>query len=407
MSTYGIFTRISDVLKNYHSFDLDQSNLYRDKQTRNFEKKIMDKTNKTEFVRDLPKLWDICQEMRNILHDCTKRIEELHNTDTEKDNIIMKLQESVIEKDKIITELQIRANKSEANPPEIHKISPSIDQVKHKLMLEEKSGDKITGQQWTTVVKQGLRRKIPDCPVKNAYLTSDGVPTMIFSSAEDRDKAAETLKSDYNVKIQSQIPKKIAPKVKIIGVSLDIINDSDENIIEELKMKNSNIDNLIEDDDDFKIIYKNKDDRFIVIKTNPKIRDALRKSNDKIYCGLQILNVRDHVHPIQCFQCQAFGHYHTSNNCRLKDKDTSVCFYCANDHKSGDCKNKKNISKHRCANCIKEKRRNAHHKATDPLCPIVIRETLHIYDRTDGMIEESKNWYLQMIERIRQKRKMT
>ena len=151
--------------------------------------------------------------------------------------------------------------------------------------------------------KKGLRKKLPACPINNAYLGPDGVPTMTFPTAEARDKAAETLKLDYKVKTRSQIPKKLAPKVKILGVSVDVISDSDKNITEELKSKNPVIDELVSDGEEFKIIYKNKADNLIVIRTTRKIKESLRRANDKIYCGLQILRVRDHVHPVQCFHC--------------------------------------------------------------------------------------------------------
>ena len=407
MSTNGLFSKISEALKKYHKFDVEKSGLYRDK-NRNFSDTKMNKTLKPSFVEDLPDLWNIAHDMRNILHDCTRDLEDVLNLCAEKDKRITELQKTVMDKDKRIEELQAQSIEKLSHVPDTKNKSsikiPHKDQIKYKLVIEEQSGDKITGQKWSSVVKSNVEKSLQNFPVSNSYISRKGGPTMVFPSAEIRDKAADTLKSDYKITTQSEAPRKLSPKIKIVGVMPDVFQESDANIIQEVRFKNAKINDLISDDNDFKIVYKNKEDRLIVVKTTSKIRDALKMSHDKIFFGLQLLNVYDHVHAAQCFHCQEFGHYSGSDYCKLKDKH-GVCFYCAGtDHVSSQCKNKKNSSKHRCANCIKEKRQHTHHKATDLLCPTVIRETIRVYSRTDGMDESSKNWYLQMIEKLKQKR---
>ena len=272
------------------------------------------------------------------------------------------------------------------------------------MTIEEPSGNKITGQQWSHVVKN-VRNKLQNVQVSNSYVNDKAGPTITFQTADERDKAEDALKSDYKLISQNQVPKKLAPRLKILGVSEDIFSESDPDIIEEIRHKNKTIDDQISEGENLKIIYKNKKDSLIVIQTTRKIREAIKMSNDKIFIGLQVLNVYDHVHPVQCFHCQEFKHIADSDYCKLKGK-SGVCFYCAANHKSSDCKNKKNSSKHRCINCINDKRQHIHHKSTDPLCPTIIRETLRVYARTDGMDENSKNWYLQMIEKLKQKRSL-
>ena len=274
-------------------------------------------------------------------------------------------------------------------------------------MVEEQSGDKITDQLWTTVVKSNMRKKLQKLPVSNSYITHNGVPTLTFPSAQARDEAAEVLKSDFKVTTQSEPLKTLSPKLKILDVAQELIQESDEHIIEELRLKNPCIDELMSDGNELKIIYKKKEDNMIVIRTTRKIKEVIKGMNNRIYLGLQLLNVRDHIHLAQCYHCQDFGHYAGSIYCKSKEGN-STCFYCAStEHNSANCKNKKNTEKHRCVNCTRDGRQHTHHKATDQLCPAVIKETLRTYSRTDGMDTESKNSYLRMIEKLRQKRTLS
>ena len=284
---------------------------------------------------------------------------------------------------------------------------PTKDQIRYKLMVEEQSGEKITDQLWTTVVKSNVRRKLQNLPVSNSYMTQNGVPTMTFPSAQTRDEAAKVLMEDFTVTSLSEPLKTLSPKLKILDVAQELIQESDEHIIEELRLKNSCIDKLMSAGDELKIIYKKKEDNIVVIRTTRKIKEAIKAMNNRIYLGLQLLNVRDHIHLIQCYHCQEFGHYAGSIYCKSKEGN-STCFYCAStEHKSANCKDKKNAAKHRCINCTREGRQQTHHKATDQLCPAVTKETLRTYSRTDGMDTESKNSYLKMIEKLRQKRTLS
>ena len=81
---------------------------------------------------------------------------------------------------------------------------------------------------------------------------------MVFPSAEVRDVAAEALKSDYKVISQDQTPKKLSPKLKILGLSTDVFNETDEDIIQEIRIKNPSIDELVTEGEEIKIVYKKK-----------------------------------------------------------------------------------------------------------------------------------------------------
>jgi hypothetical protein len=92
--------------------------------------------------------------------------------------------------------------------------------------------------------------------------------------------------------------------------------------------------------------------------------------------------------------------------CKGKDKDP-VCFYCAGNHSSKDCNNKKSrkTAKIKCNNCsnsrsYSEKNAATTHKASDTLCPFYIRERERVMSRTIGC-EPAKNLYLQRVKDLK------
>ena len=84
------------------------------------------------------------------------------------------------------------------------------------------------------------------------------------------------------------------------------------------------------------------------------------------------LKVYDHIHVIQCYRCQEYGHYASSDICKEKH---SAYFYCAkSDHKSKDCPIKKDKAQHRCINCKHSRHVDQCHKPTDFLCWHVLKK---------------------------------
>ena len=275
--------------------------------------------------------------------------------------------------------------------------------MKYKLFIENNDDNKFTPRSWSDVASSSLKPKLDDIPVNSSSVSHSGVGVLDFPTAESRDQAADVLGTDYKVTKKSEPSKRLAPKIKIIGVPSDLFRESDDGIIDQIRSKNTEICELINEDEDFKIIHKDTDDGSIIIKTTGRVREAINLMRNKIYIGLQRLNVYDHIHVIQCYRCQGYGHYASSDICKSKN---GACFYCADtSHKSTNCPKKQKSADHRCVNCIREKRPNFHHKATDVLCPVRVRETLRIYNRTDGISSEAKNYYTKKIESLKHRRR--
>lgn len=89
--------------------------------------------------------------------------------------------------------------------------------------------------------------------------------------------------------------------------------------------------------------------------------------------------------PIQCHNCQMFGH--GEKGCSIKTK----CAHCSGRHKTTDCKNKDKV---KCANC------NNTHAATDSSCPLR-EQFINIREN----IQRKNNRYPTHSKRINQNRK--
>jgi len=293
-------------------------------------------------------------------------------------------------------------------------VAPKVDVIKHKLFIEnENESDKITDESWANITKKDLEEKLKDFQVSGSYVNSKGGATVLFPTDEIRDKAADILHHEYKVITKSESDKKLSPKIKLLNLPPEIFGDSEDadtehnnDIVRHIASKNQSLKALIDQEEKFKIVHKKKKEGIIIIDTTTKIRQAIKDKRNRLFIGLQSIQVRDHVHLDQCYHCQAFGHYADSCNLKLKDGHGS-CFYCSSkEHTSKNCPNKKTTSEHRCINCMRQGKSLTHHKATDPLCPNVIKETLRIYSRTEGMDPHSKNSYLAMLDRIRSRRRL-
>ena len=221
------------------------------------------------------------------------------------------------------------------------------------------------------------------------------------------------MEKDFKVSPTSKEEKKLLPKIKIDGIEPEFLSgDNKEEIhatlLTEIKNKNAYLNALVDEDEIMSIVYAEKKEGVVVIKISPKIRAAMKLRRDSLYIGLQSYHIKDQVHIIQCFHCQKFGHKVGSKYCQLKN-EKPTCFYCAGQHKSIDCKIKKEKRNHKCSNCLRSGNkylidRASSHNATHELCPFVIRETEAVMSRTLEY-EEAKNEYKQKIRRLQQRLK--
>lgn len=391
---------IKALVREFDDFKTRTAPYYTDSKSALDEKKIRKLTKDDRLVPDVMDLWTFCGKMRNLLNKHVNALDKAKTTVDEKDKLLnegIKSLPGVIEKmiEEKITEALGSSGQKKSN-------TSHADNLKHTLLIESTDETKFTRKTWSEVAQSAVKPKLEDIPVSSSAVNRSGVGILNFPTAESRDRAANVLGSDYKVSKKSEPAKKLAPKIKIVGMSNDLLQASDDDVINHIRNKNAQIAELINDGEDFSIIHKNKEEGFIVIKTTSKVRHVIKDMNDKVYIGLHRLNVYDNIHLVQCFRCQEYGHYANSDIC--KDKQPA-CFYCSKSHMSTDCPVKRRPSEHRCINCTHLKHADSSHKATDYVCPVRIRETLRLYNRTDCDTDQAKNSYLKMIEDLKNKRR--
>ena len=290
--------------------------------------------------------------------------------------------------------------------------------TKHILLVEHKetegNGDAkdITELEWNTVVKGKVSKNLKSVPVKKAAITKNGRASIHLPDEDSLNKATEALKGEFKVTQINKSEVNLLPKIKISDINKEYLVGADNTTMKEfltgmIKEKNEKIKALIDNGNEFQVVYLDKASGNAVIKISPEIRKYLKDNNDKVHIGLEYYHIEDQYHIIQCFHCQGYGHMSNSPKCPQKNNDPT-CLYCAGSHKSGVCGLKRQKEQHQCINCLDSKNsqinsRAKTHTATDKLCPFVILETKRVMGRTLGA-EHSKNLYIQKIKNQQRQR---
>ena len=187
---------------------------------------------------------------------------------------------------------------------------------------------------------------------------------------EEAKNDLERMKDDINVTVDKK--DMLDPKIQVCDV--DVV---EENIIENIKEKNQWINDLVNNDADFKLI-KTKESMqenrmHVIIKCSPLIRGAIRQRYDKLYTTYGRCRVHDSYMPYQCYKCQEFGHSADKCNKEL------VCAKCSLKHKTGECHG----GTLKCNNCARKGHADTNHRAFDRKCPIYTEEVTRIKNKTD------------------------
>lgn len=157
-------------------------------------------------------------------------------------------------------------------------------------------------------------------------------------------------------KVTVKFSENLNPLIKIYGIDNDF---SKEELIQDICERN----NIQQDSFNIEYIYpKRKNSKCIKLrlKSDLYMKIAHEKS---LHIGYQnCTNIHDDYNINQCNKCQGYNHSFV--------KCTKIkCSFCAGDHKSEECDNKK---EKKCVNCIHAnqfliKNRKVDHEATDKI----------------------------------------
>lgn len=139
---------------------------------------------------------------------------------------------------------------------------------------------------------------------------------------------------------QVELPKRRKPKLRISGFSDQM---SEEKLIECLIKQNE----ILKNDDSIKVLnmkeIKNKKFKQYqaIIEASPDTYFKMLKQ-EKVCVNWDRCSIFEYISVRRCFNC--FGFNHNASECKSK----TACKYCAQEHKSEDCRN----NERKCVNCV-------------------------------------------------------
>ena len=353
--------------------------------TKTFKGKTKDKIKEKTRSYDRNMLIDAVYSLIDIADDLVSTVEK-------ENDYLDKLAKKFTEK----TEGMIGKLIGNNNNNENLNAKEPINSEKHVLIVDgtnEDSNDKISPDTWAQVVKSDISVKLKNVPVSKTVLSKDGKGCIFLPDEKGLKDAQEALTGSYRVNATSKKPTMILPKIKINNLNPDNYQSNDQ-LKSEILAKNMSINSLLENDNNSKmdVIFIDKSSKSALLKVTPNIRETVMK-NQKIYLDLESHHVSDSFHVQQCYHCQSFGHKANSGLCP-SNNTKPTCFYCSLDHKSKECRNKDNKSKHKCVNCNKSNNKSikegaSKHNASSRSCPLYQREIELIRTKT---CYDSKNF---------------
>ena len=265
------------------------------------------------------------------------------------------------------------------------------EKEKFTLLIEKGNDEVFNKESWSEVTKRNISHKLKNVPVKKAAVTKEGQGYLLLPSKEAQDQAEMALKEDFNVTKAVKSQSMILPKLKIFDVD-DFSKDDKSLLKNAIVEKNECIDLMIKNGKTFDVIFIDEVNKCAVVKVSPEIRNAVLKYGS-VYIDMKSHKVKDHVHIIQCFACQKYGHKQGSEYCEHHMTDNFYCRYCSGNHRSTTCSVKHDTNKHRCINCVSSKvlqhQENSCHASSSSYCPIAKKEKEAIIRRTSYC--EAKN----------------
>lgn len=207
------------------------------------------------------------------------------------------------------------------------------------LILKPKTSQK--GEASKTEIKKSINPSALSIGIRNMTETKQGNIVIKCETKQDLEKFKMEAANKLSGKYEFESPKKILPRIKIIGYTG---NKSLETIEESIRKQNRWIDTT----DYMKVTYlrrfNNKNSTTIYAECSGNLYSKMLNYG-KVYIDWERLPVYEDINVLKCYNCQGFNH--KSDKCK-KDKVCWKCGACGEEHSVAECQgeNKK------CINCI-------------------------------------------------------
>ena len=204
----------------------------------------------------------------------------------------------------------------------------------------------------------------------------NGSIVLKFNEKDDVSQIAKNIESKLSMKAFGR--KLLVPKMKISHIPEYISVDPDQLRTEILK-SNGWLRDQIGAGETFEILfaYKVKDFGSAICKLSPQIRHHILEGR-MIKIGIRGCPVSDNIHVRRCGMCQKYGH---KTQACFSGRD--ICAWCSEEHRTTQCPQKDDPSKHSCINCKRYNEGNSDHPAHSSACCTLQREKVKIANQTD------------------------
>lgn len=248
-------------------------------------------------------------------------------------------------------------------------------------------------EQITQPEKKKIETALASVPVTSCSKTNTGALVVKFPTKKAKENASKAIKESLGTDTSLNVtePKKMLPKMTIVGVSSDV---QDNEIVPSILNKNLKIKSLVDDGFTFSLLFtrqrsEDAQTKVAIIKMSPEIRSAIVDEGGSVFVGLTRCKSYDRFWVTQCYHCQGFGH--SKDRC-AKISDRPICGFCAGDHESKSCSSKESP---KCINCVNSsptadsETPTPAHFASSRHCPIMISQRRKVIENTNFTI--SKN----------------
>lgn len=236
---------------------------------------------------------------------------------------------------------------------EQHLEQKKTKEIPKKLIIIPNQDMNIT--QFTKLIRNEAKKQDKPLEINNIRKTSNN--NIELKTMEKEIESISKLLNNETEKFTVIDPDKRTMKILLLRVNKEITKEDIEEELTTRKYLNSfNIIKQIE-------IQSTPYNNWIIEAAAGECRQLVKQGKIKIFH--ELIRTVFYIRVKRCTHCQELNN-HLKSQCEFRVR----CANCSENHQTSDCKNK--VTK--CINCLRQKRKDYHHPAYSPECPIYQKE---------------------------------
>ena len=188
--------------------------------------------------------------------------------------------------------------KKDALPHAVDRVPDRMPKKSEVLIVKPADGAKesLVGE---------ISATLKNVKVKSCRKRQDGSVVLNFPTKESKEAASAKLSSSIQGVVAQ--PKKLMPKITVVGVPKDM---PDDRLIQNIRQKNDEIDSLMKKGHQMEVCFTKprSSDKSAILRVSPNIRAAINEMQGFIYLEFTRCKVYDRFYVTQCYHYQKFNH---------------------------------------------------------------------------------------------------